>query len=101
MRLVVPLGLLIALIASACASSQPVLQDPVLTRCSGDGLRGCGELTDGVVLYADGEIDRARAKLWRAGSQNSPDELKKFSTSLQELGASPSADTYAEPLIEV
>lgn len=101
MRLASSLGLLIALIASACASAQPALQDPVLTRCNGGGLRDCSELTDGVVLYADGEIDRARAKLWRAGAQNTPDELKRFSLSLQELGASPSADTYAEPLIEV
>jgi hypothetical protein len=86
---------------AGCASSQPVLQDPVLTRCSEGGLRACDELTDGIVLYADGELDTARAKLWRAGSQNSPDELKKFSASIQELGTSPRVETYSEPLIEV
>jgi hypothetical protein len=100
MRLVSFFGLFIASLAG-CASSQPVLQDPVLTRCSERGLRGCDELTDGVVLYADGDLDSARTKLWRAGSLNSPDEIKKFSVALQELGTSPSADTYSEPLIEV
>ncbi|HZF54591.1 MAG TPA: hypothetical protein VE093_38350 [Polyangiaceae bacterium] len=103
MRLALSGPFLLVLMASlaGCASSQPVLQDPVLTRCSEGGLRACDELTDGIVLYADGELDTARAKLWRAGSLNSPDELKKFSASIQELGTSPRAETYSEPLIEV
>lgn len=84
-----------------CGSAQPVLHDPVFTRCNGSGLRDCAELTEGVVLYADGDLDSARAKLWRGSAQNSPAELKTFAASLEELGASPSANSYTEPLIEV
>jgi hypothetical protein len=84
-----------------CASSQTVLHDPVFTRCNGSGLRDCAELTEGIVLYADGDIDGARSRLWRAGAQNSPSGLKTFAASLQALGTSPSIDGYAEPLIEL
>lgn len=96
-------GLVMIIIAplAGCASSQPVLGEPVLARCSERSLRACAELTDGIVLYADGDLATARAKLWRASSQNSPDDLMKFSASIQELGASPRADGYSEPLIEV
>jgi hypothetical protein len=86
---------------AGCASSQTVLHDPVLTRCNGSGLRDCAELTEGIVLYADGDLNGARSRLWRAGAQNSPTGLKAFAASLQALGTSPGVNGYAEPLIEL
>lgn len=83
-----------------CASAQDQIQVPVQRRCKGIGLVECGELTEGVLLYAEGDIERGRKKLWDAGSKNKSPDLRTFASSLVQLGTTPKAEEHAESLID-
>jgi hypothetical protein len=91
---------LLALIAG-CGPSQLRIEAPILARCTTSGVTACGELTRDILLYMDGDTDAARQKLWQAGGRNPPEKLLAFAASLQELGASPGAEPYAESMLEI
>jgi hypothetical protein len=93
----------IALLAfvAGCGSSQLRIEAPILARCTTSGVTACPELTGGILLYMDGDVDAARQKLWQAGARNPPEKLLAFAASLEELGASPGAEPYAESMLEV
>lgn len=83
-----------------CASPQDQLKAPVERRCTASALSNCGELTEGVLLYADGDVEQARAKLMSATPKNSPSGLRTFASSLVQLGTTPRAEEYAESFID-
>lgn len=83
-----------------CASAQDQIQVPVQRRCKGIGLVECGALTEGVLLYAEGDIESGRKKLWDAGSKNKSPDLRTFASSLVQLGTTPRAEEQAEGLID-
>jgi hypothetical protein len=85
----------------ACSASQLVLKAPLEDQCSDAGLRGCPELTDGILLYVQGEREEATSKLKSGAAKNAPDELREFAKKIRLLKSIPGVDKYAEPLLEV
>ncbi len=85
----------------ACVpSAQLVLKGPIADQCTSAGLKGCDEIADGALLYADGkpiEGERKLARGLRANARKAA-ELKKFADALELVGKVPGASQYVAPL---
>lgn len=75
-----------------------MIKPPVEQKCSGYGLKGCGELVDGVVLYVDGDKPAAVHKLKEAAAKNSPAQIRPFAKALKEVLPSDAGAEIAEIL---
>ena len=89
-------GLCVACVGGA----QMVLKSPVSNQCESAGLQGCEQITEGVLLYADGNQAEGKKKLALGLSENIDNaaELKAFAVSLDTVGQFPGAGQYVEPL---
>jgi hypothetical protein len=86
-----------AMAAVACASSRLVLEKPVADQCMSAGLKGCPHITEGILLYVEGEKAQGAEKLERGIAQNKPKELQEFAGTLQTLSSLPGADSLWGP----
>jgi len=68
-----------------CAAGTALIKAPVEDKCTGYGLKGCGELVDGVVLYIDGDKERATIKLKQASAKNSPEQIRPFASAIKDI----------------
>lgn len=93
--------LVLSLAAGCNASVQLALKAPIQQKCTAAGLRGCEDLTDGVLLYVQGEHDEGRKKIHIGAAKNEPAQLRAFAEKIRALKDIPGADEYVEPLIEV
>lgn len=97
-----PLASLVLSMALGCnASLQLALKQPIQKECVSTGLHGCAELTDGVLLYVQGEHDEARKKIQVGAAENEPAKLHAFAEKIRDLKGLPGADEYGGPLFEV
>ena len=78
-----------------------VLKSPIAEKCRDAGLRGCDDLADGVIEYATGDREEAKAKLKKGAAANAPDQLQEFAAKLRMLKSIPGADKYMGPILEV
>jgi hypothetical protein len=72
----------LGLLSAGCAS---LIKKPITEKCEGIGVKGCGEIAEGVVLYAKGDQGGGRQRLEMAASLNSPKQLRELASSLQAL----------------
>jgi hypothetical protein len=93
--------LLLITFLTGCSSVSLVLRTPVSNQCEATGLKGCPELTEGVLLYVEGDTQNGRKKLLEAASANAPQEVAKFAASLRTLGELPGVGEYMKPVMEV
>jgi hypothetical protein len=63
-----------------------MIRSPVDSKCQSYGLKGCPELVDGAIAFAEGNKALGRQKLEAARSLNSPEQLKPFAAALRALG---------------
>jgi len=70
---------------TGCAAGTALIKTPVEQKCAGYGLKGCGDLVDGVVLYVDGDKDGAVLALKRGAAKNSPEQLRPFAGALKDV----------------
>ena len=91
----------LAALATGCGSVSIILKSPVEKQCGSHGLKGCPELTDGVITYVGGNKDGGKVKIMKGAAQNSPEKVKKFAESLKELEKIPGMSGHAKPLFEV
>jgi hypothetical protein len=94
-------SLLLAPILTSCGSVQIILKPPVEQQCGTAGLKGCPELTDGVLLYVQGQKAKGKDQLIKAAAQNAPEKLKKFAQALKELQKIPGVSGYMREVLEV
>ena len=78
-----------------------VLKSPVQSKCEDAGLRGCPELTDGVLLFVDGDQGQGTKKIMDGAAKNAPDPLRKFAQAIRELKNVPGAGDYVAPLLKI
>lgn len=78
-----------------------VVKPPLECQCNRLPIKGCGNLVDGALQYAQGDKAAAMHNLDLARKQNSPAELGKFADSLRSAAAMPGAESVAQPLREV
>src|SRR5438445_11895886 len=91
---------------SACATAgamgaRYVLEKPIADKCSGTGLRGCPELTDGILVYIEGDRSDASRKIATAAAANEPHDVRAFAEKLRTISRLPGADSFSAPLKDV
>jgi hypothetical protein len=84
-----------------CGGATIILKSPVESKCSAQGLKGCPELVDGVLLYVEGKEDEGKDKLLRGAAQNAPGKVKKFAKAIKELDKIPGTQKYMAPIMKV
>jgi hypothetical protein len=91
----------VVLAGAACSGAQLVLKSPIQARCTDAGLKGCEDLTDGILEYVEGDREEAKRKIHEGVIQNEPDQLHEFAAGVRALKAIPGVDQFARPLLEV
>jgi hypothetical protein len=93
----------LAICASGCAALpvSMVVKPPLESQCHRLPIKGCGELVDGVLLYADGDRAGAMQKVELVRRENTPADLQKFGEGLRAAAGLPGADSIAQPLNEL
>jgi hypothetical protein len=95
-------GFCVASVLVGCgASAQLVLQKPLTDQCNSTGLRGCPQLTEGILLFVDGKEKEARPKIVSAALSNSPGQVQMFVKLLRAMSKMPGADSFMGPLKDV
>lgn len=93
---------LLAVVSFACAGSATlVLKTPAQQQCTSAGLKGCEEMTQGLMTYLEGNEQEGKALLIRGAAKNSPDDLRKYAMLVKTLQGAPGADQYIQPLGEI
>jgi hypothetical protein len=98
----VTVGLLVT--ATSCGGIGGVsliLKAPVTDQCEETGLKGCEEMSEGVLLVVEGDKPRGLKKIGKGAAKNAPAELKKFAQALKLLGSIPGVSQYMGPVLEV
>lgn len=93
--------MLAAGLLGACAGdAQFVLQQPVANRCSTAGLRDCESITEGALLYADGNPYGGRHRLLQGLRSNTGKsaQLERFARGLEWIGVTTGSGEYQAPL---
>jgi hypothetical protein len=88
-------------ILASCGSVQIILKPPIENRCGTTGLKGCPELTDGVLLYVQGDKVKGKEALLKAAAQNEPAKVKQFAQALKELDKIPGTGAYMKQVMEI
>jgi hypothetical protein len=84
-----------------CGGVQVVLKPPVEDRCTKTGLKGCPALTDGVLLYVQGEEAKGKDALIKGAAENTPAKVRKFAKALRQLKSVPGISSYMTKVLEV
>ncbi|MGE0329014.1 MAG: hypothetical protein AB7K71_03345 [Polyangiaceae bacterium] len=95
------LGVLFVVPLMSCASSRLVLEKPLNDQCQGLSLKGCPELTDGVLAYVDGDQATGDLKLAAAVDANGSGRMREFAEKLKELEKLPGADSFMPPIRKI
>jgi hypothetical protein len=85
----------------ACAGARVVIERPIAQQCESTGLKGCPDLTEGVLLYIEGDQQNGIHKLHLAVNENEPDEVLSFANSLKTIAQIPGAGQFAAPIMQV
>ncbi|APR87412.1 hypothetical protein A7982_12761 [Minicystis rosea] len=101
MRLVRSIFLMLPLLVGCAGGAQAVLKSPVESKCGSAGLKGCPELTDGVIFYVAGEEAKGKDLLVKGAAENAPAKVKKFAKAIKGLKKVPGASSYTAKLVEV
>jgi len=91
---------LVALLAG-CATTRVALEKPVAGRCESSGLEDCTAITEGVIMYVEGDQRLAYQKLHIAAGANEPDDVIAFAHALKTLNTEPGAARHASALDEI
>jgi hypothetical protein len=78
-----------------------VLKSPVESKCGGAGLKGCPELTDGVLLYVEGKEPEGKDKLIKGAAENAPEKVQEFAKQLKLLKDVPGVASHMKKVLEV
>ena len=92
--------LFVALLAG-CATTRVALEKPVAGRCESSGLEDCAAITDGVIMYVEGDQRLAYQKLHIAAGTNEPDDVIAFAGALKTVNQEPGAARHASALDEI
>jgi hypothetical protein len=76
-----------------------MLRSPVDNKGQSYGLKGCPELVEGAIAYADGNKALGMQKLEAARALNTPEQLKPFAEALRTIGKT--GPDAAAPLVTV
>lgn len=101
MRLMRAFLLLIPILVGCGGSVKVVLKSPVESKCNSSGLKGCPELTEGVLVYVEGDEVKGKEMLIKGAAANAPADVKKFAKAVKQLKKVPGAESYTKKIVEV
>lgn len=93
-----PLAMALLVGISGCGGASIILKPPIVDRCSSAGLKGCEQITDGVIQWVEGHKDEGRDLIERGAAKNAPKEVRTFSTGLRLVANMPGMESYAQDL---
>jgi len=88
-----------ALACTGCGSA--MLKPPLTEGCESSGLKGCEDITEGVLAYVDGDEKKGRAALAKGAAANAPAELQAFIKVLRDLEKIPGTSAFMKPVMDV
>lgn len=98
----VGIGLFALVGCAAAGSASFVLRPPVVQQCQQVPLQGCEELSDGVLLYLNGQKEQGRTKLLQGAAKNAPEQVRQYAVALRALETTvPGVQQYTQPLGEI
>jgi hypothetical protein len=86
---------------ASCASSRVIIERPIADQCETTGLKGCPQLTEGVLLFLEGDQQRARHQLHLAVNANEPEEVLAFADALKTISQLPGAGQFTASIQQV
>ena len=92
--------IVVAMLAG-CASTRVALEKPVSGQCENSGLKECGAITEGVIMYVDGDQRLAYQKLHIAAGTNEPDDVIAFAAGLKNVVREPAAARHTLVIEEI
>lgn len=99
-RLVLVTGCL-AILAVGCISAGMLIKKPIEKQCAAAKLKQCDEVVNGVLMYAEGNEEKARSTLEDVARANQPEKLRKFAEGLQTITDLPGVSEYTGPIRKV
>jgi hypothetical protein len=82
-----------------CGSA--MLKPPISEGCKSSGLKGCDDITDGVIAFVDGDQQKGTVAIAKGAAANAPGELQAFITVLRNLEKIPGTSSFMKPIMEV
>ena len=92
--------IVVAMLAG-CATTRVALEKPVTGQCENSGLKECSAITEGVIMYVDGDQRLAYQKLHIAAGTNEPDDVIAFAAGLKNVGREPVAARHTAAIDEI
>ena len=89
------------LLTTACGGVSVIFKSPVEEKCGKVPLKGCGEMTEGVILFIEGKDEEGKVKIEKAAASNAPAKLKKFAKMIKQLKKIPGAEKYTATLVKI
>jgi len=86
---------------AGCASTRLALEKPVAGQCESNGLKECGAITEGVIMYVEGDQRLAYQNLHIAAGTNEPDDVIAFATALKSVVREPAVAPHGAAIDEV
>lgn len=74
--------------ALACGGAS-MLRGPIADRCASADLKGCDDISDGVVLVVGGDKEAGLKKVERGAGENSPERVRAFPDTLGDIASTP------------
>jgi hypothetical protein len=86
-----------------CGGAHLILKPPVQEQCDKAKLKGCDEMTEGVLVYVEGDKPKGKDHIMRGAAQNAPDKVRQFAKAIKELPLDkiPGAQKYTKIILEV
>ncbi len=82
------------------AGARLLLKDPIDKKCTDAGLKNCQDITEGLLLYAEGKPEDGKPHLRTAALANSPDQVQTFATAITAIGDIPGTAKYLGPVLD-
>lgn len=101
MRFARTILLVLPILVGCGGGVQVILKSPVQDKCAQAGLQGCPEITQGVILYVEGDEAGGKDAVTKGAAQNTPAKVKKFARYVKQLKKIPGSGPYVQKLVEI
>jgi len=85
--------------SAALLAAQLLLRDKLDTACTDAGINQCGDITQGVLLFLEGNPTGGRQSLRSAAQANTPDQVKNYAQIIIAIGGALNGIQDAQPYI--
>lgn len=88
------------LVAACGCGASGAIRSVVAVQCHDAGLKGCADITDGIVAYVDGKAKTGSERVALGASLNTREDLARFVATAKKLEALPVVRPYMTEVLE-